>query len=329
MNNDKECLEYLIGASMKILKTRQRTLAVPGEAIFGIEAIALNTACPGRTFLNLDSGPYGRQFGLLLERLGATVENVSCGWNETLDPAAVEEAALRVRPDVIAYVHTEAVTGGKNPAEKIQEIAKRVGAATILDCVSSIGADEVDMDGWGADFVSIGMQKALGGPRGVSFLGISERGWALIESSSAKTPLSVLSLPELYRQEKEGVPEHMPLLEMRAAEEAFLRIEKEGFENLIKRHQRTAEAFRKAALSLGYSLWQKDPAGLTSLNTTIVRPATEASLRFRGSGIVREGNGELKEKLLRINHYGENASGSVPEDAAAVLARLAPQGPAA
>ena len=83
-----------------------------------------------------------------------------------------------------------------------------------------------------------------------------------------------------------------------------------------------------ALLSLGYSLWQKDSAGLTSLNTTLVRPATEEARRFQGAGIVREGNGELKDKLLRINHYGGNASGSVPEDAAAVLARLAPQGPA-
>ncbi len=319
----KEEFELVVASAAKLLGTSQRPVIIPGEAIWGIEAFARNTAAPGRVFLNIVTGPYGKMFGQWLREGGAEVYDLETGYDEVVSPDAVERAIKNVHPCALSFVQTEAITGGANPTKEILQIAENYGLITIIDAVSSIGADEIYMDDWGVDFIAAGMQKALNGPNGISFMGVSKRGFEFMRSNPKAPHGSILSLTELYDQELCGVPEHLPVLETRGAIEAFREIEREGLANICTRHKKAAEAARAGVKALGLGLWQKDERGCTNLNTTVVIPETEAAADFNGEGIVTPGNGELRTKLLRVNHYGSRADIDEVEKAIDTLAHLA------
>ena len=301
--------DSLLTGAARVLKTAARPIAIPGEAIIGIEAVARCCAAPGRRFVNLVTGPYGRDFGLWLREGGAAVYDLETPYDETADPEAVAAALYAFQPDALTYVYAEAITGGANPVEAIQRAAREARVMTIIDAVSSVGADPFNMDEWGVDIASLGMQKALLGSNGVSFVAASDRALAWMRSNPRAPRHSILSLPELYDAQSGEVPLALSVLEAREALRAFGTIEAMGgVDALVRRHQALAARLRREALALGYSLYQRDEAGCTALNTTLRRPDTEAGRAFRGEGIVTPGNGPLRDALLRVNHYGEHGT---------------------
>ena len=315
--------DELAAAAARALATETTPVVVPGEAILGIEAVARCCAAPGRRFLNLANGPYGAFFGQWLREGGAEVRDLEIPWNDVFDAQAVADALDETRPDALCYVYTEAVTGGANPARAIQAAARARGVITIVDAVSSVGADPFRMDEWGVDIVSIGMQKALLGSNGVSFLGVSERGLRWMRDNRRAPEHSALSVTELYDEERAGIPAHLPVLEARDSLRAFREIEEMGgVDALIARHRVVAERVRREAKALGFTLYQAREAACTALNTTLELPETPAAAAFSGEGIVRPGDGALFGRLLRVNHYGVNATDEAVNAALKTLAGL-------
>ena len=303
-----------------VLGTSVRPLVIGGEAILGIEGLARCTAGPGRRFVNLVNGPYGKDFGLWLREGGAEVRDIEVPATQAVQPEAVRQALKEFRPDALSYVYAEAVTGGKHDAEEIQKIAREFGVYTIVDAVSSFGADLFYMDEWGVDFVSMGMQKALLGSNGISFLGISERGMAWLRENRNAPVHSQLSLPELYDEQEKNIPPAVSVLEARDALRAFGKIrEMGGCRKLIEKHRKAAEEVRRQVQELGYSLYMEEERFCTNLNTTVMLPDSEPAGNFTGCGIVKPGDWQWKGKLLRINHYGEDCE---PETIRAAMKTL-------
>ena len=312
--------DALLAGAAGVLKTKAAVIAIPGEAILGIEAVARCCAGPGRRFLNLVTGPYGRDFSLWLREGGAEVFDLETPYDETASPEAVAAAIHAFEPDALSYVYAEAVTGGANPVEAIQRAAREAGVMTIIDAVSSVGADPFSMDEWGVDVASLGLQKALLGSNGISFVAMSNQALQWMRQNPRAPKHSILSLPELYDAQREAVPMALSVLEAREALRAFGTIEAMGgVDALTKRHQAMAALVRREARALGYELYQKDESTCTALNTTLLRPDTQAGRAFRGEGIVTPGNGALSQVLLRVNHYGEHCSEA---DAARALETL-------
>ena len=54
----------------------------------------------------------------------------------------------------------------------------------IVDCISSLGAMEFDMDRWQVDAAITASQKGLMTPTGISFVAINQRGWAAVEKAT-------------------------------------------------------------------------------------------------------------------------------------------------
>jgi aspartate aminotransferase-like enzyme len=297
---------------------------IPGEAILGIEAVAAGIAAPDRKVLNLVTGPYGALFGKWLRRGGAEVQEITSPFDEVMRIEDVAAAIDRYKPQVLAFVQAEAVTGGANPTKEILEIAGRKNIITVLDAVSAIGAEPVLTDAWGIDFVIIGPQKALAGPNGISAAGISGRGWAFLESNTRAPRDSILSLLDLRNSGRASEPVRptIPTLEARALIEALRIVEEEGLETLNRRHHRASGAAVAGIKALGLEPWQRDPRGYAPLVTTVRMPREGNPDIETPLGIVAPGDGELCHKLLRINHFGHNACQEAVEDAITVLGKL-------
>lgn len=313
----------------KLLFTEHPPVIIPAEAILGIEAVAAGIAAPGRTILNVVTGPYGSLFGQWLERGGATVAEVKVPFDEVVPAEAVASAIERYNPVALSFVQAEVVTGGSNPAKEICKLARDHNLITVTDSVSAVGGEALPVDEWGIDFAVIGAQKALAGPNGVSAVSISPRGWGFLESNPYAPRNSILSLLDLKPSADTSapvrVPPNIPALEARALISALTRVEEEGLEQVIKRHERAAASAIAGITALGLTAWQKDSRHHSTLTTT-VRVAGNQNLFIREPiGIVAPGDGELLGQLLRINHFGANASRERVVEAIEALAQISKQ----
>jgi len=159
-----------------LFETQNRwTLMIDGSARAAIEAALVSTLQPGDTVLVVSAG----RFGLLLQeigrRCGAKVELVEAHWGEVVSPDAIADAARRTHPRLIAAVHGDTSTTMAQPLEGVGEIARSVGALLYVDATATLGGMPVPVDLWGADIVSAGLQKCLGGPPGIAPITISDR----------------------------------------------------------------------------------------------------------------------------------------------------------
>ncbi|WP_040949747.1 aminotransferase class V-fold PLP-dependent enzyme [Gorillibacterium massiliense] len=316
-----------------LLSTKQFPVIIPSEAILGIEAIAAGIAAPGHTILNIVTGPYGTLFGKWLARGGTEVVEIQTSFDDVVTVDEVAAAIEKYKPCALSFVQAEAVTGGSNPTAEILKLTRQYNLITVSDSVSAIGAEPVLMDEWGIDFVAIGAQKALAGPNGISAVGISERGWAFLEANPQAPRNSILSLLDLKLPEHDPfsgrIPANISVLEARALIAALKLAEEEGLPAVIQRHRLASSAVVAGLKALGLEPWQQKERSYSPLVTTIRIPKAGGdglSIK-RPVGIVAPGDGELNGKLLRINHFGSNASQDSVEQAILTLAELTDQVP--
>lgn len=319
----------LTGQLSDLLFTQYPPVIIPGEAILGIEAVAAGIAAPGRTILNVVTGPYGSLFGQWLERGGATVIEVKVSFDEVITVEEVASAVERYHPVAISFVQAEVVTGGSNPAKGIFELARKYNLITVTDSVSAVGGEALLVDEWSVDFAVMGAQKALAGPNGVSAVSISPRGWAFLESNERAPRNSILSLLDL-KPAPDGtpplrVPPNIPTLEARALIAALTTVAEEGLAQVIKRHELAAASAIAGITALGLEPWQKNNRHYSTLTTTVRVNGEQNLLIKQPIGIVAPGDGELSGQLLRINHFGANASREGVECAVRTLAGLLKQ----
>ena len=148
----------------RLLGTERDVVILQGEAILVLEALALGVGGPNTSVLNLVSGPYGEVIGRWLERGGARVRQLACGFDRALELDQVEHALASEPFDVVSVVHAEAATGAVNPLAAIAELAHAAGALVLVDAVASVGAEPLEIDAWDLDLVAIGPRKRLQAP---------------------------------------------------------------------------------------------------------------------------------------------------------------------
>ncbi|MFE0183114.1 pyridoxal-phosphate-dependent aminotransferase family protein [Streptomyces olivaceus] len=325
----------------RLLGTGQDVVVMQGEALLPLEGAIRAAAGPGTVALNVVTGPYGQTFGDWLRDCGATVHDLAVPFHTAVSAGQVREAlAAHPETDFVSLVHAEAATGNTNPVGEIGEVVRAHGALFYLDAVASVGAEPVLPDAWGVDLCVIGAQKAMGGPAGVSAVSVSERAWARMAANPGAPRRSYLSLLDWKERWIDGGRKallHAPAqLEMLALEACVERIEAEGPETVMARHAAAAAATRAGALALGglepYVYEAKDAAPVaTTLRTP--PPDVDASalvtraLESDPALPLAAGGGALAGEMIRVNHYGRDATrGAVHGCLAALGAALAEKG---
>lgn len=299
-----------------------------GEPVLGLEAAAASLIAASDVVLNLVSGVYGKGFGHWAARYAKEVVEVEVAYNEALDPAAVERI-LRERPEiaVVAVVHHDTPSGTINPVAEIGRVVARHGACLIVDAVSSFAGMDVHPEACSADVFVTGPNKCLGGPPGLTLLGVSERAWAKMRGNPTAPRASILSILDWQHAWRRDAPFPFTpsVAEVNALDAALDLYLEEGAEAVWDRHALTAEACRAGIAAMGLAIWPAAPA-IASPTTTAVRiPAglDDAGLRAAARAIYgvtfSAGRGETAGRLLRIGHMGPTAQ---PMFATVALAAL-------
>ncbi|WP_406434365.1 aminotransferase class V-fold PLP-dependent enzyme [Streptomyces sp. NBC_00631] len=325
----------------RLLDTRQDVVITQGEALLPLEGAIRATAGPGTTALNVITGPYGQTFGDWLRDCGATVIDLAVPFHTAVTAEQVREAfAEHPEIDFVSLVHAEAATGNTNPVAEIGEVVRAHGALFYLDAVASVGAEPVLPDAWGVDLCVIGAQKAMGGPAGVSAVSVSARAWARMAANPNAPRRSYLSLLDWKERWVDGgrkVLLHAPAqLEMLALEACMERIEAAGLETVMARHRTAALATRAGAAALGGGLepYVHAESDAAPVATTLRAPAGVAASELVAEALAGDGTlplaaggGALAQEMIRVNHYGVDATvDAVRSSLAALGAGLAKRG---
>lgn len=155
--------------------TNEATLLVDGTSRAGIEAALVSLVRPGQRVLVPVLGRFGHLLAEIAQRAQAEVHTIEVPWGQVFTPAAVEEAIVRVRPHLLAIVQGDTSTTMNQPLDELGAICERHGVLFYTDATASLGGNAFEMDAWGLDAATAGLQKCLSGPSGSSPISLSDR----------------------------------------------------------------------------------------------------------------------------------------------------------
>jgi (S)-ureidoglycine-glyoxylate aminotransferase len=153
----------------------RQTMLIDGTARAGIEAALVSLVVPGDTVLVVNFGRFGLLLKEIVSRIGGTIETVDAPWGEAVPLEAIAAAIERINPKVVATIHGDTSTTMAQPLDGLGGLCRAAGALLYVDATATIGGMELATDAWGADIVTGGLQKCLGGPSGSAPITISGR----------------------------------------------------------------------------------------------------------------------------------------------------------
>ena len=160
----------------QVFETQNRwTFLIDGTSRAGIEAALVSVLAPGEDVVIVNAGRFGLLLMEIAERCGARITTVEGEWGQVVDPGAVEDAIKRVRPRLVAAVYGDTSTTTAQPMAEIGALCRRYDALLYVDATATLAGMPVPVDAWGADLVTAGLQKCLGGPSGSAPITVSDR----------------------------------------------------------------------------------------------------------------------------------------------------------
>lgn len=290
------------------------TLVVPGTGSAGMEAAIANFIEPGSKVVVLHSGYFASRMAEMSSRHGAVVATLEKPWGDTFGYDEVAEYVRREKPAAIAFVHAETSTGALQDPRPIVRAAREVGAITIVDAVTSLGAMPVQIDETGIDVAYSCSQKGLSCPPGLAPITASPR--AMDTLNARRTPLAAWYLDlRLLAQYFDAAEYHHTASAnlFYALHEGLRLIHEEGLENRFARHLRAHDVMLNGLEGLGLRLHVKEgfriPHVFTPRAPEGVDVAKVRRYLLEKHGIeIAIGRGPLLGKIFRIGIIGPMAN---------------------
>ena len=305
----------VLNGMKRIFKTKGAVMIYPASGTGAWEAALVNTLSPGDKVLMYETGQFATLWQNLAKRLGLVPEFIVGDWRHGVDASAIEARLAEDKQHAIkavCVVHNETSTGVTSKIPEVRKAIDRVNhpALLLVDTVSGLGSIDYRHDEWGVDVTVAGSQKGLMLPAGLSFNAVSDK--ALAASKNAKLPRSYWSWDEMQGPNKTGYFPYTPATNLLyGLREGIAMLEEEGLDNVFKRHDRHAEATRRAVHAWGLEVYCLNETEYSSIVTAVLMPAGHSEVAFRkvvldnfnmslGSGL-----GKIADKVFRIGHIGD------------------------
>ncbi|MCI8669085.1 MAG: alanine--glyoxylate aminotransferase family protein [Lachnospiraceae bacterium] len=294
-----------------LLHTNNETLILSGEGILGLEAACAGLTEPGDRVLVIDNGLYGNGFKDFVSLYGGVPVLYTDDYHETIDVSRLE-AFLSANHDFkyATVVHCDTPSGMLNDIGRICPLLKKYGILTVVDSVSAMFGEYVNVDKFQIDFLCGGSQKVVSAPAGLTFVTASPDAKAAMHTR--KTPIAsfyanITIFDDYY--EKKWFPYTMPISDIYGLRTAFDNIQAEP--DIISRHAAVASHVREVLSGAGYTFYQN--SGFSNTVTVVNVPEGFTAEDILNTckdnhNIMLAGSfGALAGTVIRIGHMGENA----------------------
>src|SRR5471030_797360 len=313
----KKCLEGI----KTIFKTSNPVIIYTATGTGAWEGALVNTLSAGDKILMVETGQFGLLWKKMAEKLGLKPEIIETDWRVGTDPKLIE---ARLREDkskeikAVCVLHNETSTGCLSPIPEIRKAIDAAGhpALLLVDTISSLASTDYRHDEWGVDVTVGGAQKGLMLPPGMSFNAVSDK--ALAANKTSKLPKSFFAWDDMLTMNKVGFFPYTPATQMlQGLSVGIDMLHEEGLDNVFARHDRLAEATRRAVKAWGLDNLNKNTAQASPTITAILLPEGHDADKFRALALetfnISYGAsfGPYAGKYFRIGHLGDINDGTL------------------
>jgi (S)-ureidoglycine-glyoxylate aminotransferase len=309
----------------------QWTLLIDGTARAAIEASLVSLLEPGDTVVIASAGRFGGLLTEIAERCDAQPVVVSAPWGQVVQPADIIAAIAKHRPRLFACVHGDTSTTMAQPMDGIAEACRAAGTLFYIDATATLSGMPVPVDAWGADIVTAGLQKCLGGPSGIAPITVGERAAARIFERRhielglkgtggatgngrriASNYFDLAMILDYWSDKRLNHHTESTTLLYGARECARLVLE-EGLENRFARHALAGAAVVAGIEAMGLTVFGDKAHKMTNVTGILIPEGVDGETvrtRMREDFSIEIGSsfGPLHGKIWRIGAMGYNAT---------------------
>ncbi|MEZ5740778.1 MAG: aminotransferase class V-fold PLP-dependent enzyme [Burkholderiaceae bacterium] len=309
----------VLGGIRKIFKTSGPVIIYPASGTGAWEAALVNTLSASDRVLMFETGHFASLWNKLAQRLGLRPEFLAGDWRHGVDAAQIRDAlkadtAHEIR--AVCVVHNETSTGVVEHRRGARGDRSAAHPALLMvDTISGLGSIDYRHEAWGVDVTVAGSQKGLMLPPGLSFNAISEK--ALAAAKTAGLPRAYWAWDDILAANEKGFWHSTPATNLLyGLAEAIDMLLDEGLDNVFARHDRHAEATRRAVRAWGLEVLCLDDAQASSALTAVLTPEKEGGGHHDADALralilkhfnmsLGTGLGRLAGKVFRIGHLGD------------------------
>ncbi len=288
--------------------TDYRAVVITGSGTAANESM-LSSTVGDKNILTISNGEFGERLFHISEVHNKNTFALKFSWGEKFDLEKIETFIKKNKIDVIAMVHHETSSGLLNPIEEVGMLSKAYNSLFIVDCVSSVGAEPIDLEKCNISFCSSSSSKAIASYPGLSFVVGKNQEFEKLKDIQAKT--MYLSLYKFYHfinfiSQTPNTPA-VPLFF--ALEQALENILQEGVSNHHRNLLNRANILRMGMKKLGLK-FLIDENDMCSVLTTVYTPeyievsVLQQKLREKKI-IIYGGRGVFKDKIFQVGNIGE------------------------
>lgn len=299
----------------QVFQTEGHVVIYPASGTGAWEAALANTLSPGDTVLMCRTGWFAHLWHEMATRLGLVPEFIETDWRRGADVPAIAEALAKDtqhRIKAVCVVHNETSTGCTSRIDEVRAAidAAKHPALLMVDTISSLASIDYKHDAWGVDVTIAGSQKGLMLPPGLSFNAVSAK--ALAAAETAKLPRSYWDWRPMLAANATGYFPFTPATNLLYGLDAACgMLLEEGLANVFARHDRHAEATRRAVRAWGLEIQCAEPRHYSSALTAVRVPEGHSANALRATILERfnmslgNGLGQLNDRVFRIGHLGD------------------------
>src|SRR5690242_590425 len=307
--------QEVVAGMKRVFQTADTVVIYPSSGTGAWEAALSNTLSPGDHVIMFETGHFASLWHQMATRLGLEVEFVPGDWRHGVDPALVEEkltADREHRLKAVCVVHNETSTGVTSRIAEIRAAIDRARhpALFMVDTISSLGSIAYRHEEWRVDVTVAGSQKGLMLPPGLGFNAVSAK--ALEAAKTARLPRSYWDWQPMLEANEKGFFPYTPATNLLYGLKAALEmLAEEGLENVFARHDRHAEATRRAVKAWELEILCQEPREYSSSLTAVLMPQGHSADGLRRAILERfdmslgSGLGKVADKVFRIGHLGD------------------------
>lgn len=315
-HRESEFTELLHGIQAKLLKafvpgaeSDYAAVVMTGSGTAAVESAMMSSIPHGKRMLILNNGVYGERLSQMvgLHRLG--VSELKYDWTTRPDPERLR-LALRQHPEVhgVAMVHHETTTGLLNPVKEIAEVVDSQNRVFIVDAVSSLAGETIDIAGSHMYMVAGTAGKCIQGFPGVSFVLVRK---GFLERMRVYPKRSwYLHLTHYVDDQGRGTIPFTPAVQVYYAfDEALNELLEEGVAKRIVRYKKMAALIRERMAKIGIKpvlTPDRQSSSLTAFYLPEGLPYQTLHDRLKSQGyVIYAGQGNLENKIFRVANMGE------------------------
>jgi 2-aminoethylphosphonate-pyruvate transaminase len=314
-HREHEFAELLHGIRLKLLQafvpqaqSDYTAVVLTGSGTAAVEAAVMSSIPFGKRVLVINNGVYGERISSMVgvHRLGQSEFKLE--WGTRPDPEKLR-LALRQHQEVhvVAMVHHETTTGLINPVKEIGEVVDSQNRVFLLDSVSGLGGEPLDIAGPHIYMVAGTAGKCIQGFPGASFVLVRKGFMERLKSYPKRS--WYLHLPHYYDDQEKGTIPFTPAVQLYAAfSEALDELLEEGVAARIQRYRRYATMIRQKMETLGIKPVLSPELQSNSLTAYYLPEGLSYrtlhdSLKEQGY-VIYAGQGKLESRIFRIANMG-------------------------